>query len=68
MQRVTNNVKARYQRKGLAYSSSSWPPFHARSFTNLAIVHQKITQLQAKEDTTKTARVRTTGDIATLNS
>ena len=63
MKRVTDNVKARYQRKRLATSSSTWPPFHARSFTNLALVHQKITQLQAKEDTTKIARVRTTGDI-----
>ena len=63
MQRVTDNVKARYRRKGLAMSSSTWPPFHAQSFTNLALVHQKITQLQAKEDTTKIARIRTTGDI-----
>ena len=63
MQRITDNVKARYQRKGLTTSSSTWPPFHARSFTNLALVHQKITQLQTKEDTTKIARVRTTGDI-----
>ena len=63
MQRVTDNVKARYQRKGLATSSSTWPPFHAQSFTNLALVHQKITQLQPKKDTTKIARVRTTGDI-----
>ena len=44
-------------------SSSTWPPFHAQSFTNLALVHQKITQIQAEEDTTKIARVRTTGDI-----
>ena len=43
--------------------SSTWPPFHPQSFTNLALVHQKITQLQAKEVTTKIARVRTTGDI-----
>ena len=63
MQRVTDNVKARYQRKGLANPSSTWPPFHAQSFTNLALVHQKITQLQAKVDTTKIARVRTRGDI-----
>ena len=63
MRRVTDNVKARYRRKGLATSSSTWPPFHAQSFTNLALVHQKITQLQAKKDTTKIARVRTTGDI-----
>ena len=63
MHRVSDNVKARYRRKGLATSSSTWPPFHAQSFTNLALVHQKITQLQAKEDTTKIARVRTTGDI-----
>ena len=63
MQRVSDNVKARYRRKGLATSSSTCPPFHAQSFTNLALVHQKITQLQAKEDTTKIARVRATGDI-----
>ena len=63
MQRVTDNIKARYRRKGLATSSSTWPPFHARSFTNLALVHQKTTQLQAKKDTTKIARVRATGDI-----
>ena len=63
MQRVSDNVKERYRRKGLAMSSSTWPPFHAQSFTNLALVHQKITQLQAKKDTTKIARVRTTGDI-----
>jgi len=63
LQRVTNNVKERYRRKGLASSSSTWPPFHARSFTNLALIHQKITQLQAKEDTAKIARVCTTGDI-----
>ena len=63
MQRVTDNVKARYRRKGLAMPSSTWPPFHAQSFTNLALVHQKITQLQAKKDTTKIARVRTKGDI-----
>ena len=63
MQRVTDNVKGRYRRKGLATSSSTWPPFHAQSFTNLALIHQKITQVQAKKDTTKIARVRTTGDI-----
>ena len=63
MLRVTDNVKARYRRKGLANPSSTWPPFHAQSFTNLALVHQKITQLQAKEDTTKVARVRSRGDI-----
>ena len=63
MLRVTDNVKARYRRKGLVNPSSTWPPFHAQSFTNLALVHQKITQLQAKEDTTKVARVRTRGDI-----
>ena len=63
LQRVTDNVKARYRRKGLAIASSTWPPFHAQSFTNLALVHQKITQLQAKEDTTKVARIRVSGDI-----
>ena len=40
-----------------------WPPFHADSFTNLALVHQKIKQLQAKENTTMAARIRTKGDI-----
>ena len=63
MQKVTDNVKARYRRKGLGTFSNTWPPFHAKSFTSLAIVHQKMTQLQAKEDTTKIARIRTTGDI-----
>ena len=63
MQRITDNVKARYRRKGLVTSSSTWPPFHAQSFTNLALIHQKMTQLQAKEYTTKVARIRTTGDI-----
>ena len=63
MQRVTDNVKERYQRKSLKNPSSAWPPFHAQSFTNLALVHQKNTQLQAKKDTTKIARMRTTGDI-----
>ena len=63
MQRVTDNIKARYRRKGLLTSSSTWPPFHAQSFTSLALVHQKVTQLQAKDDTTKIARVRATGDI-----
>ena len=63
MQRVTDHVKAKYRRKGLAVSSSTWPPFHAQSFTNLALIHQKMPQLQAKKYTTKIARVRTTGDI-----
>ena len=63
MQRVTDDFKARYQRKGLTTSSSTWPPFHAQSFTCLALVHQKVTQLQAKENTAKIARVRATGDI-----
>ena len=63
MQRVTDDFKAKYRRKGLVTSSSTWPPFHAQSFTSLALVHQKVTQLQAKEDTTKIARVRATGDI-----
>ena len=63
MQRVTDDFKSKYRRKGLATSSSTWPPFHVQSFTSLALVHQKVTQLQAKEDTTKIARVRTTGDL-----
>ena len=63
MQRVTDDFKARYRRKGLSTSSSTWPPFHAQSFTSLALVHQKVTQLQTKKDTTKIARVRATGDI-----
>ena len=66
LQQATDNVKARYQRKGLVKSSTEkdpWPPFHAKSFTSLAIVHQKIEQLQAQEDTTKAARVRIKGEI-----
>ena len=66
LQQATDNVKARYQRKRLVKSSTEkdpWPPFHAKSFTNLALVHQKIEQLQAQEDTTKAARVRIKGEI-----
>ena len=66
LQQATDNVKARYQRKGLVKSSTEkdpWPPFHAESFTSLGLVHQKIKQLQVKEDTTKAARVRIKGEI-----
>ena len=63
IQRITENVKARYRRKGLKSSSDTWPPFCLHSFTNLALIHQKITQLQPKEMTEKVARVRTTGAI-----
>ena len=66
LQQVTDNIKARYRRKGLVKSSTEqdpWPPFHANSFTNLALLHQKIKQLQAKQDTTMAARIRTKGDI-----
>ena len=63
IQRITENVKARYRRKGLTSSSDTWPPFHPHSFTNLALIHQKITQIQAKEVTEKIARIRTTGSI-----
>ena len=63
IQRITNKVKARYQRKGLTNPSNTWPPFHAQAFTNLALAHQKIIHLQAKKDTTKIARLRTRGDI-----
>jgi len=38
-----------------------WPPFHAETFTNLALIHQKIKQLQAKADTTEAAKVRVRG-------
>ena len=63
IQRITENVKARYRCKGLTSSSDTWPPFHPHSFTNLALIHQKITQIQAKEVTEKIARIRTTGSI-----
>ena len=66
LQQATGNVKARYRRKGLVKSSTEkdpWPPFHAESFTSLALVHQKIKQLQVKEDTTKAARIRIKGEI-----
>ncbi|XP_065900939.1 protein NLRC3-like [Dysidea avara] len=65
-QATTDNIKARYRRKGLVILSAGkdpWPPFHANTFTNLALVHQKIKQLQSKEDTTMAARIRTKGDI-----
>ncbi|XP_065902642.1 protein NLRC3-like [Dysidea avara] len=61
-----DNIKERYQRKGLVKSSAEqdpWPPFHAKSFTNLALLHQKILQLQSKENTMLAARIRTKGDI-----
>ena len=66
LQQTTENTKAKYQRKGLMKSSTEqdpWPPFHAESFTNLALVHQKIKQIQAIEDTTKAAMVRVKGEI-----
>ena len=63
MQRVTDDFKTRYQHKRLVTSPSTWSPFHAQSFTSLALVHQKVAQLQAKDDTTKITRVRATGDI-----
>ena len=66
VEKATDNIKARYRRKGLAKSSTEqdpWPPFHAKSFTNLALVHQKNLQLQVKENTTMAARIRTKGDI-----
>ncbi|XP_065901186.1 protein NLRC3-like isoform X3 [Dysidea avara] len=66
LQQVTDNIKARYRRKGLVKSSAEqdpWPPFHAKSFTNLALVHQKILQLQTKQDAIIAARIRTMGDV-----
>ena len=66
LSQATDNIKARYRRKGLVKSLAEqdpWPPFLANSFTNLALVHQKIKQLQVKEDTTMAARIRTKGDI-----
>ena len=41
----------------------SWPPFHAETFTNLALVHYKIKQLQAKNDTRIVARVHAEGEM-----
>ena len=40
-----------------------WPPFHAETFTNLALVHYKVKQLWTKQDTHNVARVRAEGDI-----
>ena len=65
-QATTDNIKARYRRKGLVKllaEKEPWPPFHANTFTNVALVHQKIKQLQSKEDTTMAARIRIKGDI-----
>ena len=65
-QATTDNIKARYRRKGLVILSAGkdpWPPFHANTFTNVALVHQKIKQIQSKEDTTMAARIRSKGDI-----
>ena len=66
LQQATDNVKARYRRRGLVKSSAEqdpWPPFHAESFTSLALMHQKVKQLQAKMDATTAARIRTKGEI-----
>ena len=65
-QATTDNIKARYRRKGLVILSAGkdpWPPFHANTFTNVALVHQKIKQLQSKEDIKVAAWIRTKGDI-----
>ena len=61
-----DNIKERYRRKGLVKSSAEqdpWSPFHAKSFTNLSLLHQKILQLQSEEDTTMAARICTKEDI-----
>ena len=66
LQKTTNNVKARYRRKGLrklSIEQDSWPPVHVTSFANLALIHQKVKQLQAKEDVSKIARMRSAGNI-----
>ncbi|XP_065900772.1 protein NLRC3-like isoform X2 [Dysidea avara] len=74
IQEVTENTKAKYRRKRLDKSSTEqdpWPPFHTKSFTTLALVNQKIMQLQTKEDTTTTASLRAKGcidKICTLKS
>jgi len=63
---ATKNMKARYKHKGLVESlteQDQWPPFHAKTFTNLALVHQKIEQLQGKQDTILVTRLRAKGDI-----
>ena len=59
-------MKARYKSKGLRKSSKEqdpWPPFQSESFTSIALVHQKIKQLQAKQDAINAARLRAIGDI-----
>jgi len=40
-----------------------WLPFHAETFTNLALVHYKVKQLWTKKDTHNVARVRAEGDV-----
>ena len=63
LQKATDNVKARYRRKGLIRSSTEqdpWPPFPVKSFVNLALVHQKA-QLQTKEDTVILAKMCSEG-------
>ena len=66
LQQAADSIKARYLRTGLVKSSTEqdpWPPFHAKIFTNLALLHQKVKQLQSQRDTTMVARVRVAGDI-----
>jgi len=63
---VTGTIKLTYQRNGLiklSIEQDSWPPFHAETFTNLALIHYKIKQIQAEDDTHKMARCRLEGDV-----
>ena len=66
LQHVTGTMKSRYQRKRLVKSpieQDPWPPFHAETFTNLALVRYKTKQVQDEEDIHRTARVRVEGNI-----
>jgi len=66
MQEFIDSMKGRYQRKGLVKSTAErdpWPPFQAKSYTNLALVHQSQNYPQGKKGTKKATMLRAKGAI-----
>ena len=69
IQQATDYIKSRYQRKQLMKSPTeldTWPPFHSKSYTNLALMHQSIIQVQTKQDNTKKTMVQRWGRIGLI--
>ena len=66
MQEFIDGMKGRYQRKGLIKSTverDPWPPFQAKSYTNLALIHQNRRFLPGKKSTKKATNLRAKGAI-----